>query len=186
MKRGLQASLTLLAVVVPLAQASCRPGPSMRGVPGVHIQVDLQADEEAREAGLASDALRSLLHQDAENQLTAAGIRVLSEEESRETPGWPTLFIQANLMAVRTLPPRPDTVGVLTGAHSYRMDVEFRQWVVPQESLDSNPVMIPTTSWAVRTAAPLWRLSDATQMVRDALKGALGQFVQDWQEANST
>ncbi len=184
MKRGLQASLTLVAAVL-LAQAACRPGPSMRGVPGVHIQVVLEADQEAEETGLASDALSNLLEQDVKNQLAAAGIRVLTEEESRETPGWPTLFIQVNVMAVRTLPPRPDTVGVLTGAHSYRMDVEFRQWVVPEESLDSKPVMIPTTSWAVRSAAPLWRLSDATQMVRDALQGAVGQFVQDWQEANS-
>jgi hypothetical protein len=165
--------------------AACDPSSGMRGVPGVHVQVVLQNDEDAEQEGFPGNTLAGAMERDVVSKLQQAGIRVLTEEESRETPGWPTLFVNVNVMAVRTLPPRPDTVGVLTGAYSYNMEVAFRQWIVPEETLDDHPVMIPTTTWSTRSAAPLWRRSEAVQNIRQALGMAVEQFVTAWNSANS-
>ena len=66
---------------------------TLRGLEGVHVLVE-SLRPEVEQAGLT----RQQLQTDVELRLRLAGIRVLTDEESRRTPGNPCLYVNVNVM----------------------------------------------------------------------------------------
>jgi len=75
------------------AEMPARAKETLRGLPGVTVVVEpLQAS--AEQDGLT----RRLLQDEVEHQLQAAGIRVLTQDEWRRTPGSPYLYVSVSAL----------------------------------------------------------------------------------------
>jgi hypothetical protein len=139
--RSIQTKLTMMLILVGLAH-TCPAGfqtfgdselqrPTLRGLQGVEVAVERMAPEAERD-GLT----RSQVQTDVELRLRQAGIRVLSDEERRTTPGRPYLYIRVSTSK--------RSVG---GLHAYSTDVELKQdaWLVR----DQDTKAYGATTWQV-------------------------------------
>jgi hypothetical protein len=131
----------------------------LRGLEGVHIVVKRLKPE------IELDGLyRSTLETDAELTLRMGGIKVLSEEESLQTPGTPDLSLKVNALKC-------------SSGYVYNVGLSLEEKV----TLTRNSVPISAATlriWEQLGIAP--RLSD----IRDAVKALLEEFVKAWQAAN--
>lgn len=135
---------------------------TLRDLTGVQVIVEPLPDETER-AGLKAERLQH----DIEGQLSHAGIRVLSEDERRNQPGFPFLY-----------------VGVTTvksaATYSYAIDISLNQTV--------NLTRHPT----IATFAPTWTVQ-ATGVVSESRLTAIadhvhdfiGRFIEDYRTMNA-
>lgn len=134
---------------------------TLRDLTGVQVIVEPLTGDAERD-GLTADTLRRA----TESQLTAAGIRVLSESERRNQPGFPFLYIGVTTVRASAL-------------YSYAIDISLNQTV--------NLTRHPT----IATFAPTWtaqatgvvsdsRLSD----VADHVRLFIARFIKDYWEMN--
>jgi len=75
------------------AEMPDRAKETLRGLPGVTVVVEPLQDS-AEQDGLT----RHLLQDEVEHQLQAAGIRVLTQDEWRRTPGSPYLYVSVSAL----------------------------------------------------------------------------------------
>ncbi len=85
----------------------------LRGLPGVHLFVgDIKPDVEKDGVRKAS------IHTDVERRLRSAGIRILTQEEWRQLPGWPFLSINVATFKARG-----------SSMYAFVVEVAFREQV---------------------------------------------------------
>jgi hypothetical protein len=131
----------------------------LRGLERVHVVIKRLKPE------IELDGLyRSTLQSDVELTIQMAGIKVLSEEESLQTPGTPDLCLKLNALKC-------------SSGYVYNVGLSLEEKV----TLVRRSIQIPATTlriWEQLGIAP--RLSD----IRDAVKDLLEEFVKGWQAAN--
>jgi hypothetical protein len=90
---GLIGALLFMEGSAVFAEMPERAKETLRGLPGVTVVIEpLQAT--AEQDGLT----QKQLHADVEHQLRAAGIRVLTQDEWRSTPGSPYLYVNVSAL----------------------------------------------------------------------------------------
>jgi hypothetical protein len=87
---GLFLLFLLTAVSVASADRPDRAKETLRGLPGVAVVIE-PLHPNAEQDGLT----QRLLQDDVERRLRAAGVRVLTQEEWRNAPGSPYLYVNA-------------------------------------------------------------------------------------------
>jgi len=131
----------------------------LRGLERVHVVVERLKPE------IELDGLyRSTLQTDVELTLRMAGIKVLSEEESLQTPGTPDLCLKVNALKCSN--------GYL---YNIGLSLEEKVTLIRRNIQISGTVLKICEHLGV---AP--RLSD----IRDEVKDLLEEFVRAWQAAN--
>lgn len=125
---------------------------SLQGLPGVYVLIEKVTDE-AISIGLTRERFQTI----AELELRKAGIKVLTEEESRKHATFPTLYI-------------PTVVGFIEGGFMYAVRVVLQQNV--------------TLATGTRTAAETWSsniyVGVAPRKGQEAATEAVVKFVQDF------
>jgi hypothetical protein len=131
----------------------------LRGLERVHVVIKRLKPE------IELDGLyRSTLQSDVELTLQMAGMKVLSEEESLQTPGTPDLCLKVNALKC-------------SSGYLYNVGLSLEEKV----TLVRRSIQISATTlriWEQLGVAP--RLSD----IRDAVKDLLEEFVKGWLAAN--
>ena len=136
---------------------------SLVGLQGVQVLVE-SLDPQVEQAGLTKAAIQT----DVELKLRLAGIRVLTREEMLKTPGFPTLYINANVL------PSGERWG-------FSESVQLEQAVIL--SRDSSISLLNTATWSVQgvgTAGP----STIGRYVRDQIKDRVDEFINAYLSAN--
>jgi hypothetical protein len=131
----------------------------LRGLERVHVVIKRLKPE------IELDGLyRSTLQSDVELTLRMAGMKVLSEEESLQTPGTPDLGLKVNALKC-------------SSGYVYNIGLSLEEKVTLIRR--SIPISAATLRiWEQLGIAP--RLSD----IRDAVKDLLEEFIKGWQAAN--
>lgn len=138
--------------------------PTLKGLTGVHIIIeDLRLEIE--EAGLTRDLINKLARQ----KLGSADIALLSEQEWRETPGNPWLYIYAHVMKREFVEER---------VFIFNISIELKQKVVLVRTQDRQPVF--ATTWSKAILGKSGNLDD----VRMGLELCLEDFIEAYRSAN--
>ena len=142
---------------------------SLRGLPGVYLYVsDLDADIEG--SGLSRDQLQT----DVEAKLRKAGIRVLTQEERRQTPSMPALLVVLNSQKVKQAPAAGGD-----DLYSYSCSIELRQMV----SLKGRPsISTLATTWS--TGGIGFTEASNIRRVRDAISYDIDEFIRAYRAVN--
>ncbi len=136
---------------------------TLKGLGEVYVLVE-ELKPDAERDGLS----RSQLQTDAEGRLRRAGIRLLKQEETLNTPGTPTLYI------------RVTTSKSDGGMYAFSIEVRFQQSVF----LDREPTIF-------HFSAPTWETStvgtvgaDNLRTVMDIVRNAVDRFVNAYGSVN--
>jgi hypothetical protein len=164
LKTWIMIVLTTACALPALAMDNDQTRPTLKGIAGVHVVVeDLRLEIE--EAGLTRDLIAKL----AQDKLGSAGIKILSDEEWRETPGNPWLYIYAHVMR-REL--------VKEKVFIFNIDIELKQKVLLVRIQDRQPVF--ATTWSKAILGKSGSLDD----VRMGLELCLEDFIEAYRSAN--
>jgi hypothetical protein len=139
---------------------------TLRGIEGVHVLVEGNIDTHAQQAGLTQNQRQTAV----ELRLRKAGIRVVTQEQSRSMPGRPWLYV-----AVAVLKSPPIDVWAFT------IYVEVRQMV----SLTRAPeIVIPGSTWAASAGLYTVHTSMLQQTVRERLADVIDVFINAYLAVN--
>jgi hypothetical protein len=164
----MEINLKVKAVMMALGVLLMLPGTSraiefeqkvLSGLKGVYVQV-AEINREAERLGLSKDKLQT----DVELRLRKAGIRVLTDKETCETPGWP--FLSVNLNA---------SVG--PGICSYAIQVNLYEIV----TLERGPKIIGSV-WNTGYAG--WVGTKNTRQIRGHVDDLVDKFINEYLAAN--
>jgi hypothetical protein len=139
---------------------------SLKGLQGVFVLIeDLNPPEE--QAGLKTADIQA----DAEQQLKAAGIPLLSKTQNIDTPGMPTLYISVSVASSTT-----------TDVWPFSIDVNLEQ----QATLKRNPdTFVPTAiTWHVGSIGAVDKSN--IRSVRDRVTEQVARFVNAYFKVNLT
>lgn len=139
---------------------------SLKGLQGVFVLIeDLNPPEE--QAGLKTVDIQA----DAEQQLKAAGIPLLSKTQNIDTPGMPTLYISVSVAS-----------STATDVWPFSIDVNLEQ----QATLKRNPdTFVPTAiTWHVGSIGAVEKSN--IRSVRDRVKEQVAKFVNAYFKVNTT
>ena len=137
---------------------------TLRGLQGVHVVVKELDPPEMEQDGLHKDQLQAYV----ELRLTLAGIKVLTEEEYRETPGAPVLLVR-----------------VLGCTHSRLMiygvsvSLELYQKAVLERELAISAL---ASTWSVHQVNLVGR--KRVRQIRDSVKDCLDRFINAYMSVN--
>src|SRR5262245_42188530 len=158
----------LLGVVLltcgPRASAEMpdRAKETLRGLPGVTVVVEpLQAS--AEQDGLT----RRLLQDEVEHQLQAAGIRVLTQDEWRRTPGSPYLYVSVSALKKSN------------GLYAYSIEVCLNQLVTLLRNQDIQEF---AETWETREVGTVGKERLAT--VQESVAAHVSIFIRDYFSVN--
>jgi len=146
---------------IPLTFAAMQRS-TLRGLQGVYVVVE-NPGPEAEQFGLTQADLQS----DTELQLRQRGIKVLTNQESVRTPGFPYLYVATGF--------------VLSGSESAAIAVKVA--LMQRVVLERDPMLsCSAATWSVGYAAT----ADAKQarQVRDSIRAGVSGFVNDYLAAN--
>jgi hypothetical protein len=159
---GLIGTLLFLNASAAFAEMPDRAKETLRGLPGVSVVVEpLQAN--AEQDGLTQQQL----HADVERQLRAAGIRVLTQDEWRSTPGSPYLYI--NVSALKKS----------YGLYAYAIEVCLNQVVT---LLRAQNIQEFAETWETREVGTVGKEQIAT--VRESVAAHVDVFIKDYFTVN--
>jgi hypothetical protein len=135
---------------------------TLQGLQGVAVVVEsIKSDAEAD--GLLSTDLQA----DTELKLSQAGIAVLAQDQWRQTPGRPWLYVSVN------------TIKYLA-SYFFSIDVQLKQEV----SLPRQPSLVTSTAtWEVGSIGFVIS-PDLSQKIRDSVSGYVNHFIRDFLSAN--
>ena len=162
----LPAALLLCSVAPATASDSEIDRASLKGLQGVFVLVeDLNPPEE--QAGLKTADIQA----DAEQQLKAAGIPLLSKTQNIDTPGMPTLYISVSVASSTT-----------TDVWPFSIDVNLEQQATLKRSPDT---FVPTAiTWHVGSIGAVDKSS--IRSVRDRANEQVAKFVNAYFKVNLT
>ena len=150
-----------LLLFPPVAYADNLKQRALRGLGGVEVLVET-IDLEAGRLGLTEAQIQT----DVELRLRKAGVRVLTEKESQETPGEPYLYVMINAFVDQT----PTSVG-------FSIRVELMEQV--------------TLARGFKARAAIWRTGAAgtvgtgnIRKIRESVGDLVDKFINDYLAAN--
>ena len=155
------ATVLLLAASAATAQDTEINRQSLKGLKGVYVLV------ESLQPGAERDGLnKTSIQTDVELKLRQAGIMVLTEAESFETPGAPHLYINLNTRS--------------GSVYAFSINVRLRQTV----RLDRDPSMqlSAVTTWSEEALGIIGR--DNLREIRDYIKDYVDQFINAYLSVN--
>lgn len=145
-----------------VAEMPERAKETLRGLPGVTVVIEpLQAAVE--QDGLTQRALQA----EVERQLQAAGIRVLTQDEWRSTPGSPYLYV--NVAALKKN----------YGLYAYSIEVCLNQLV---SLLRNRDIQEFAETWETREVGTVGK--DRLSTVRDSVAAHVNIFIRDYFSVN--
>lgn len=163
---------TLLRVLLVLASCAGasnafaempeRAKETLRGLPGVTVVIEPLHDS-AEHDGLT----RSQLQTEVERQLQAAGIRVLTQDEWRSTPGSPYLYV--NVSALKKS----------YGLYAYSIEVCLNQLVTLIRNQDIQEF---AETWETREVGTVGK--DRLATVHQSVAAHVGIFIRDYFSVN--
>jgi hypothetical protein len=162
----LPCALLVCSIAPAMASDSEIDRASLKGLQGVFVLIeDLNPPEE--QAGLKTADIQA----DAEQQLKAAGIPLLSKTQNIDTPGMPTLYISVSVASSTT-----------TDLWPFSIDVNLEQ----QATLKRNPdTFVPTAiTWHVGSIGAVEKSN--IRSVRDRVNGQVAKFVNAYFKVNMT
>ena len=137
---------------------------TLRGLPGVWVVVE-KLTPELEQAGLT----QGQVHQDAEDQLRHAGIKVLTQEECWQTPGMPWLYLTIALLKAS------DTTYAVTIAATLNQEI----------MLTRNP-QIKTFGVTWDTGVHVGAVgAESLPTVRESVGSLVKKFTADYQAVNA-
>ena len=160
----LPAALLVCSVAPATASDSEIDRASLKGLQGVFVLVeDLNPPEE--QAGLKTADIQA----DAEQQLKAAGIPLLSKAQNLDTPGMPTLYISVSVASSTT-----------TEVWPFSIDVNLEQQATLKRSPDT---FVPTAiTWHVGSIGAVDKSN--VRSVRDRVTEQVAKFVNAYFKVN--
>ena len=162
----LPCALLLCSIAPATASDSEIDRATLKGLQGVFVLIeDLNLPEE--QAGLKTADIQA----DAEQQLKAAGIPLLSKTQNMDTPGMPTLYISVSVASSTT-----------TDVWPFSIDVNLEQ----QATLKRNPdTFVPTAvTWHVGSIGAVDKSN--IRSVRDRVNEQVAKFVNAYMKVNLT
>jgi hypothetical protein len=154
---GICYSLVSLVIVLPAFGQSN----TLNGLPGVWVKVEIAPA--LVKGGLAIRQVRS----DIESQLEEAGVRILTEKESRKTAGQPKLLLQVKGTKVQEN----------WKFYTFAINLYLIQKVYLTRTENSQSVQAST--WFNNIAA-----HDYLGGIQTRIKGVVNSFVEDYKAAN--
>jgi len=137
---------------------------SLKGLPGVYLMVeDLRLEIE--EDGLTRNEIHGL----AQELLSSAGIRLLSETEWQETPGRPWLYLYAHVMRREYVDER---------VYVFNISIEVKQQVRLARAQEAEP--LHATTWSRAILGKSGWLED----IRKGVEICLQDFVEAYRSVN--
>jgi hypothetical protein len=134
----------------------------LRGLSGVYVFVE-PGDDDAKRAGLDDQTIRT----DVELKLRLAGIKVLTLEEEVVSPGYPSLYIDLNLLSQ-------------VGFSVYSVRVELQQKVLLWRDKSVELIGVPTWSSSGLGIAG----QDVASKIRGAIRDLVDSFVNAYLSVN--
>jgi hypothetical protein len=162
----LLAALLVCSIAPARASDSEIDRASLKGLQGVYVLVeDLNPPEE--QAGLKTADIQA----DAEQELKAAGIPLLSKAQNMEAPGMPTLYISVSVAS-----------STATDLWPFSIDVNLEQ----QATLKRNPdTFVPTAiTWHVGSIGAVDKSGIGS--IRDRVNEQIARFVTAYFKVNVT
>jgi hypothetical protein len=136
---------------------------TLRGLTGVVVVI-----ESIKSDAVADGLSESDLQADVEARLANSGIHVLNQDEWRETPGRPWLYVSVNTMRY-------------LGSYFFSLDVQLKQDV----KLPRAPgVLTSSATWEVGSIG-FARCQDIGAKIRSSVDAYVTQFLTDWEAANN-
>ena len=127
---------------------------TLRGIEGVRVVIE-GLESEVERAGLTTQQLQT----DVELRLRLAGIRVLTDEESRRTPGQPLLYVNVNVLLQSD------------GLAAYSIEVALRQRAALET--DGSPATVET--WGAASIGIVGRAR--LDSIRNPLRDGVDEFI---------
>jgi hypothetical protein len=160
-KKGWLALLVLVLLLLPnVSQAGKRQQEALRGLKSLIVLVE-EINPEAERLGLS----RTQLKTDVELRLRKAGIKVLTQEESINTPGQPFLYVNI-------------TTGIISGFCTFGIEVDLNEMVI--------------IARGVKVVGSIWDTSiigrvgiNNIKQIRNSLADEVDKFINDYLAANS-
>jgi hypothetical protein len=135
---------------------------SLSGLSGLHVVL------EKIDPGIKCDLLETKnLQKYIEVTLSAAGIKVLTQDQMLKTPGMPYLYI--NLTTARN-----------SNACAYHIQVELRQGAVLERDPNVAVTSSTWTSWATGIVG-----ADEVNLIRNYVEDSVSQFIKAYIAANA-
>ena len=158
-------NLFLLALMLtPTANAQTdHRAQTLKGIQGMQVVVEDFAPPVV-EAGMTSEKLQT----DVELKLRLAGIKVLTESEMLNTPGYPTLYVVVTVLLTDT------------GLWVNSVEIEFQQAVNLRRNGAS---FVSATTWRDRSVGMVGR-SLAVESIRNAVKDHVDKFINAYLSVN--
>jgi hypothetical protein len=156
------AALVMGLLLLPGVSWTITPNPmALAGLKGVYVLVEV-LNPQAEHLGLTKDQIRT----DIELRLLKAGVRVLTEEEQRVTPGKPSLYVNINTHIENDLPVIPLSIRI-----------------------DLNEVV--TLATGIKTMGTIWHTGSvgvvgkkSIRKIREAVNQDIDRFINDYLAAN--
>lgn len=136
---------------------------TIRGLLGINVGVEPLPDN-VKQVGLAEKDIQT----DVELKLRIAGIKVLTEKESTDTPGRPFLYVLVTVLGG-------------DGVYAFSYHVSLQQEVLLARDKAMPTVLAPT--WSVSGVGKAGR-KDLPQYVRDAVKDEIDVFLNAYLSVN--
>lgn len=149
---------------------------TLRGLTGVYVLVE-KINDSVKDYGITENQIRT----DVELRLRKAGIRVLSQSESFNTPGEPYLYIKIGIVNIQT------SGDNFRFGYAYDITVSLEQDVLLERKImaDKNtPVQIPISAatWERGTLGVLPKAD--VRSIRDDVNDYIDQFINDFLAVN--
>jgi hypothetical protein len=160
---GLFPLFLLTAVPVASADMPDRAKETLRGLAGVAVVIE-PLHPNAEQDGLT----QRLLQDDIERRLRAAGIRVLTQKEWRNTPGSPYLYV--NVAALKKS----------YGLYAYAIEVCVNQLVT---LIRNHQIQEFAETWETREVGTVGK--DQLPTVRESVRAHVDAFIHDYFAVNS-
>lgn len=161
---GLIALLSLVNVSPVLASGEYQ-AQSLRGIKEFAVLIE-DLKPEIEKEGLT----RNIIQTDVELKLRLAGIKVITEEESFKVPGAPYLYVNVNVMKLKTI------------GYVFHINVEFRQSV---NLLRKYRIEYGVPTWFRGVlGGTSYSSNGAFQKIRGAVKDMVDEFINGYLSVN--
>jgi hypothetical protein len=156
------AALVMGLLLLPGVSWAITPNPkALAGLKGVYVLIEV-LNPQAERLGLTKDQIKT----DVELRLLKAGVRVLTEEEQRITPGKPSLYVNINTHIEKDLAVIPLSIRI-----------------------DLNEIV--TLATGIKTIGTIWHTGSvgvvgkkSIKKIRDAVNQDIDRFINDYLAAN--